>query len=153
MRHDWRRLAVGTVVLLVAGACTDSLSIDEVIGEWEAVSVNGTPVPGEVLIFVGDSTRTIPIEYDRFQFFEGGKCLSLLQYETARRTECEYRIDVERQTVTIEFPMIGPPFAFEIPGTFDGGQLTLRIPNRGGPPNVSVYQRRGDIPFGVRAPS
>ena len=69
--------------------------------------------------------------------------MSAIHYEVGpTETECEYVVDFEAKQITITMPLLRPPFEFAVVGTFDGGELTATIPNRGGLPNVTVYRRR-----------
>lgn len=120
-RRRWARwLTVGVVGFAAAPACSDTFGVDNVLGIWNTISINGHAVPGTV-IYEGDSYDA---QYVRWAFYDGGLCTLTQQVDgiTATYDECDYTVNVERETITVTF-------LFETwDGSVDGDGMTLTDP-------------------------
>ena len=120
----------------------DTLGVEDIPGIWEAISVNGSDVPGSVPTYVGGDTEIVEVVYDRFTFFDGNTCVYSFQQDGFADTldGCEWERHEDPKRITIK------PFAefsdYSISGTVSGGRMTMSWPNEGGQPNVAVYQKQ-----------
>lgn len=99
-RSPARRLARWlALAALAAPACGEPFGVADVLGIWNAETINGYAVPGSVLY----EGVTYDTRYVRWAFYDGGQCTltQLVDGVTATYDECEYEVEADRQTVAI----------------------------------------------------
>lgn len=119
-----RRLGVGIAVgMLALAACDNALGIDDVLGIWNAISVDGHAVPGPVEI----GGHTFDVQYHRFTFLDGGLCVlsASIDGTVSSTDECGYSVDFEGETIAILLYD-----AVHIDGAIDGSTMTV-VDNEG----------------------
>jgi len=114
------RLSRWFALLLLGGmvgtACSDVLAVEDVVGVWNATSINGDPVPGEV-VFDG---LIYDVQYWRWTFNNGGLCSSTSQIEMAEDTRgCEYVVYSQSKRVSIDFGFTA------VEAVVDGDRMTV----------------------------
>ncbi len=120
MRRMARWLALGVLGCAAAPACSDAFGIEDILGVWNTISINGHSVPGTV-VYEGDSYDT---QYVRWAFYDGGQCTLTQQVDGFTETydDCDYTANVEQKTIAITF-------LFETwDGSLDGNNMTLTDP-------------------------
>lgn len=133
--------------LLWTMACDNTLGIEDVLGVWRAIRVNGSPVPGDVDLYEGPYTRVVAFAFDRVEFLVGGRCVRStgMAGDTTEAVGCMYVLDLEQDRVGlgVEPPRVSLDIGgTTVPGVFDGLEMTLRWPNDSNPPNVIVYVQK-----------
>lgn len=113
-RSRWRAfLLLGSII---GTACSDVLAVEDVVGVWETTSINGDPVPGNVVI----DGLIYDVQYWRWTFDNGGLCSTTSLIETVTDTRaCEYSVSPQSKRVTIDFG-----FA-TVGGVVDGDRMTV----------------------------
>ncbi len=126
--HRWSRwFALLWLGGIVGTACSDVLAVEDVVGVWNATSINGDPVPGEV-VFDG---LIYDVQYWRWTFNNGGLCSSTSQIEMTEDTRgCEYVVSSQSKRVSIDFGFAA------VEGVVEGDRMT--ITDEGG----NVFQLR-----------
>ena len=139
MRTRIRAVVLVAAMAVGASACGDSFGVEDMHGVWEAISVNGSDVPGSVPIHVGSDTETMQIDHDRLTLSDGNTCTIHQSVDGSAATidECEWVLDVDAKRITIE--LFG---SFSGSGPVSGSSITMSWPNEGGDPNVVVYQKQ-----------
>jgi hypothetical protein len=126
---------------LFAGACGDSVGIEDITGRWDLTSVNGADVPGTVSLYIGSrgDTWTADVVYDYFTFLDGGVCEWSFQWDDNAETmdACEWAFTEETAVITIE---LGVLWTFS--GPVSGARMTLEYVHEGSEPNVLVYVKQ-----------
>jgi hypothetical protein len=124
---------------LFAGACSDSVGIEDVPGRWNLTSVNDAGVPGTVTVYIGSHTWTADVDYDHFTFSDGGTCEWSYSWDDSPETalECDWVFTEETAVITIE----ASPAA-TLSGPVSGARMTLEYVLSGGAPNVLVYVKQ-----------
>jgi hypothetical protein len=124
---------------LFAGACSDSVGIEDIPGRWNLTSVNGADVPGTVTVYIGSHTWTADVEYDHFTFSDGGTCEWSYSWDDSPETalECDWVFTEETAVITIEASVMA-----NLSGPVSGALMTLDYVLSGGEPNVLVYVKQ-----------
>jgi hypothetical protein len=138
------RVAVLVAAIAVsAGACTDSpVAFEDIPGVWEAISVNGSPVPGFVTIKVGMEEEARSARYELYTFLDDGTCRVVLNYSQGEISHNLCRWDRHEDPAAITIVLgDGDPELF-LSGIVNGSLLTVSTPNPGGDPNIRVYRKQ-----------
>jgi hypothetical protein len=119
MRSAARWLVLGALGVLSTTGCGDPVGIDDVIGTWDTVSVNGYSVPGLVVV----QDREFEVQYIQWTFENGGACTVVAQIdgEVDAFDGCSYTVDLEQATIDID---LDDEFT-EVRGSIDGDRMTL----------------------------
>jgi hypothetical protein len=119
------RTTIATVVLagVLAAACSDAFSVEDVVGTWDVVAINGSDVPGDAWIRAedGDSTE-IPFDDFYFRFLAASDCsitMVIAGIGAVTTDECEYAITAQGD-VSIT---VGGDYVID--GSVDGTAMTL----------------------------
>ena len=119
MRTTARWLVLGVFGLIMGTGCSDPLGIDDIVGTWDTMSINGYSVPGTVIV----EDREFDVRYIRWTFDHGGACTVVAQIDGDVDTfdGCQYTVDLEQATIDID---LGDEFT-ELLGSIDGDRMTL----------------------------
>ena len=132
-------------ILVVAGlligsmfvaACGDSVAPEDLVGEWETTSINGTAIPGTIRVAFdgGFDTTTVTVDSMVIEFNSGTTCNGFV-FETGGGSawSCTYALSGSTVVVTIlDFDN------FEMSGPVDGNTMTLTDEDT----NVYVLRQR-----------
>ena len=107
------------VLALSAPACSDSLGVEDILGIWEVISLNGDPVPGEVTIITGDSQDDINFDYIRVNVQSGNVCVLSWSVEGfGDSMDGTYVLNIEANTLTTTFDEV------TLVGSISGDSMT-----------------------------
>jgi hypothetical protein len=124
-------------------SCGDPFSVQDVLGEWQTTSVNGTDIPGTVDVYVDGDTVRSTVTQEHWTFAAGGVCQESSVVNGASDTieECEYQVDEEAEEITITLLSV-----ITLSGPVEGSRITLgyRV-NPGSPLNTIVLVPRPPI--------
>ena len=139
-----RRAVVSVAVMAMGGsACGDDpVGMEDIPGVWEAISVNGSPVPGFVTINVGTEEEARSARYDLYTFVAGGTCQVVLNYSQGEVSHdlCRWERLEEPGAITIVLSDGG--LDVFLSGIVIGSLMTVTLPNEGGDPNIHVYRKQ-----------
>ncbi len=150
VRGSWRDVPVRVratvlVAAMAIGVSTcgdDPVGVEDIPGVWEAISVNGSPVPGFVTINVGTGEEARSVRYDLYTFLDGGTCKVVLNYSQGELSHefCRWELGEDAGTITIVLSAGG--LDWFLPGVVNGALMTVTMPNEGGDPNIHVYRKQ-----------
>jgi len=138
------RAVVSVAVMVIGGsACGDDpVGMEDIPGVWEAISVNGSPVPGFVTINVGLEEESRSARYELYTFVESDACQLVQNYSRGELTSdlCRWARLEEPGAITIVLSDSGLDVILS--GIVIGSLMTVTIPNEGGDPNIHVYRKQ-----------
>jgi len=119
MRRMMRWCVFCGVALLVATACSDAFGVEDILGTWNVMSINGHPLPA----VVKTNGEEYNYQYLRFTFVEGGKCTFASQVDDVvdSTDSCDYTVNFEQKTISVSLHQGSIGFY----GSIDGNEMTL----------------------------
>ncbi len=125
MRRRSFSCATAGLALLSLLGCSEPLTMDDVLGDWETESVSGVSLPGTIpyanLLGGTDSMR---LEAAQWSFLEGGWCSETAHVDGEVRTighaDCRFRVDFQAESIFVRLYDFG-----ELPGTVSRSAITL----------------------------
>ena len=118
------------------------MGLEDIPGVWEALSVNGSPVPGFVTINVGLEEESRSARYELYTFVENDTCQLVQNYSQGELTNdlCRWERLEEPGAITIVLSDSGLDVILS--GIVIGSLMTVTNPNDGGDPNIHVYRKQ-----------
>lgn len=121
MRHGtcWLTLVLAGAIL----SCGDPFSVQDVLGDWQTASINGTDLPGMADIYIDGDTLVQNVASEYWTFSTGGVCQesSVVNGFPDTIDDCEYLVDEEAEELAIT--LLSTIF---LSGPVEGNRITLR---------------------------
>ena len=130
-------------VAVSGSACGDDpVGMEDIPGVWEAISVNGSPVPGFVTINVGTEAEAQAARYELYTFVDDGTCQLVWNYSLGELTNDLCRWERLEEPGALTIALSARRVDLPLSGIVIGSLLTVTMPNEGGDPNIRVYRKQ-----------
>ena len=108
---------------MLVAACGDSVAPEDLVGEWEATSINGTAIPGTIRVAFdgGFDTTTVTVDSMVIEFNSGTTCNGVIGVEgnNPASWSCSYALSGSAVVLT------SVESEFDMSGSVDGNTMTL----------------------------